>query len=599
MKRNGSAKRPNGTWSDKESDARFSAMRFVGSLLCAMVVLAFSAGITQAGVQYVDSPPLAEVVKARVGDVNQKAQTVVPLITWGGDIATILANGNSEITGKQSILGKNGLNLKLVRMDDFKKQVEWFMSGEMPYLRGTMGMINMAMEILSKDSRTKPVVIYQMTWSAGGDCLVVKEGIRTVKDLKGKTIALQAYGPHVDYLGTLLKDAGLTMTDVKIRWTKDLTGTENSPAEALHENGVDAAFVIIPDGLMLTSKGTVGTGAEGSVKGAKILVSTRTANRIIADVYAVRADYLKSRGKEVRDFVHGLLLAEQELKDLFKEKKSRMSQFKALVTASAKILLDSEKAVADAEALYGDCEYVGLRGNVKFFTDDKWPRNFSSITSQIQSTLVTVGLLSRKIPLEAARWDYNELKSGLTGVADVEAPRFKAEEVAKVVERKRAMGMLEEGELFSFEIFFKPNQNDFPAELYAEEFKKVVELASTYGGAVITVEGHSDPLGYLRKKKQGASDVVLKRIRQAAKNLSFTRADRVRDSVMSFAKENGVSLDRSQFSVVGHGFMKPKSGMCGTDPCPPETKEQWQSNMRVAFRIIQVEAEEAVFRPLD
>lgn len=574
-------------------------MRTVGLLLWAVTVLAFSVGVTQAGVQYVDSPPLAEVVKAQVGDVKQNAQTVVPLITWGGDIATILANGNTEITGKQSILGKKGLNLKLVRMDDFKKQVEWFMSGKMPYLRGTMGMINMAAEILSKDSRTKPVVIYQMTWSAGGDCLVVKEGIRTVKDLRGKTIALQAYGPHVDYLGTMLKDAGLGMKDVKIRWTKDLTGTENSPAEAFLEKGVDAAFVIIPDGLMLTSKGTVGTGAEGSVRGAKILVSTRTANRIIADVYAVRADYLKSRREEVRNLVHGLLLAEQELQKLFKEKKGRMGQFKTLVTASARILLDSEKAVADAEALYGDCEYVGLRGNVKFFIDDKWPRNFANVTSQIQSSFVTVGLLGRKIPLEAARWDYDQLKSGLTGVADVEAPRFKAEEVAKVVERKRAMGMLEEGELFSFEIFFKPNQNDFPAELYADEFKKVVELASTYGGAVITVEGHSDPLGYLRKKKKGASDVVLKRIRQAAKNLSLTRADSVRDSVMSFAEQAGVSLDRSQFTVVGHGFLQPRSGMCGSDPCPPKTKEEWRANMRVAFRIIQVEAEEEVFRPLD
>ena len=84
-------------------------MRTVGLLLWAIAVLALSVGMTQAGVQYVDSPPLAEVVKAQVRDVKQQAQTVVPLITWGGDIATILANGNSEITKKQSIFGKSGL----------------------------------------------------------------------------------------------------------------------------------------------------------------------------------------------------------------------------------------------------------------------------------------------------------------------------------------------------------------------------------------------------------------------------------------------------------------------------------------------------------
>lgn len=574
-------------------------MRINGLLLPAIVIVAISAGTANAGVPYVDSPPLAQVIKTQAAEVKRTTPTVVPLITWGGDIATILANGNSDVTIKESIFGKKGLNLKLVRMDDFKKQVERFISGEMPYLRGTMGMINMAAGILSKDPRTKPIVIYQMTWSAGGDCLVVKEGVRTVKDLKGKTIVLQAYGPHVDYLGTVLKDAGLSMSDVTIRWTKDLTGSENTPAEAFHEKDVDAAFVIIPDGLMLTSKGKVGTGAEGSVKGARILMSTRTANRIIADVYAVRADYFKSNQEEVGNFVHALLLAEQELKEQFKEKKSRMTQFKAVVTASARILLDSEKAVGDAEALYGDCEYVSLRGNVKFFGDDKWPRNFANMTDQIQSAFVTIGLLTRKVPLEQARWNYDQLKSGLTGVADIEAPRFKAEEVAKVVEKKRAMGVLGEGELFSFEIFFRPNQNDFPAEMYADEFKRVAELASTYGGAVIIVEGHSDPLGYLRKKKQGASDVVLKRIRQAAKNLSLTRADSVRDSVIDYAGKNGVSLDPSQFTVLGHGFLKAKTGMCGNDPCPPKTQEEWRANMRVAFRIIQVEAEEAVFRPLD
>jgi outer membrane protein OmpA-like peptidoglycan-associated protein len=185
------------------------------------------------------------------------------------------------------------------------------------------------------------------------------------------------------------------------------------------------------------------------------------------------------------------------------------------------------------------------------------------------------------------------------GVAGVEAPRFKAEEVAKVIEKKRAAGALGEGELFSFEILFKPNQNTFSPDMYADEFERVVDLASTYGGAIIIVEGHSDPMGYLRKQKQGGQEIMLKRIKQAAKNLSLTRAATVRDNIMAHAKSKGVSLDPTQFTVVGHGIMQPKTGICGDAPCPPKTKEEWQSNMRVAFRIIQVEAEESVFKPLE
>ncbi len=574
-------------------------MKRISEFLWVPVLLVFICGSAQAGPQEVKFAPLAEVIKVGVGEVQRSEETLVPMITWGGDIATILANGNSLTTAPNSIFAKAKLKIKLTRMDDFKKQVELFIQGKTPYLRGTMGMINMAAGVLDQDPRTKPVVIYQMTWSAGGDCLVVKEGIRTVKDLKGKTVALQAYGPHVDYLGTVLKDAGLSIKDVNIMWTEDLTGTEKSPAEAFTRKEVDAAFVIIPDGLMLTSKGTTGTGAEGSVKGAKILMSTKTANRIIADVYAVRSDYFQANRDKVRTFVHSLLSAEQQLKELFKDRKNRVQEFKKMISASAKILLDSEQATGDAEALYGDCEYVGFAGNVKFFGDPNWPRNMANLTRSIQSTLVSLGLLRKSVQLSQAKWNYDRLREGLVGVAGVESPRFKAEEVAKVIEKKRATGALGEGELFSFEILFKPNQNTFSPDMYADEFERVVDLASTYGGAIIIVEGHSDPMGYLRKKKQGGQEIMLKRIKQAAKNLSLTRATTVRDNIMAHAKSKGVSLDPTQFTVVGHGIMQPKTGICGDDPCPPKTKEEWQSNMRVAFRIIQVEAEESVFKPLE
>ncbi len=549
-------------------------------------------------VSYITAPPLADVVKQPVGNIRSSAKTVLPLITWGGDIATIYANGNSVSTSRGSIFDKEGLQFKLVRMDDFKSQVESYIKGETPYLRGTLGMISMASEVLNKDPRTKPIIIYQHTWSNGGDCLVVKSGINKAADLRGKTIALQAYGPHVDYLATLLRDGGLKMSDVRIKWVKDLTGTEQSPAETLYDKSVDAAMMIIPDGLMLTSNGTVGTGSEGSVKGAKIMLSTKSANRVIADVYAVRSDYMKSHRKTVQKLVHGLLLGEQDIKRLFKNKKQQIADYQTTIKAAAKLLLDSESATGDAEALYVDCEYVGFPGNVKFFGDLKWPRNFMRMSDEVQSAYVIGGLLSRQTPLSHAEWKYGELSSGLQGIDAVDTQRFNVEAVAQVVARKQAMGTLEEGELFSFEVFFQPNQNTFSTDMYADAFIKVVELSSTYGGAVITVEGHSDPLGYLRKKKSKASEIVLRRVQQAAKNLSLTRAVAVRDSIMDFASTNSINLDKSQFSVVGHGITQPRTGICGADPCPPKSKEEWLSNMRVIFRIIQIEAEESAFRPL-
>jgi ABC-type nitrate/sulfonate/bicarbonate transport system substrate-binding protein/outer membrane protein OmpA-like peptidoglycan-associated protein len=549
-------------------------------------------------VQYVDAPPLAKTITAPVADVKVVDAVRVPLITWGGDEATILANGNAAKTTAASIFAKKGLKLNLVREDDFKKQVEAYLRGETPYLRGTLGMVNMAAEVLARDPRTAPIIIYQLTWSNGGDCLVVKPGIKTAKDLKGKTVALQAYGPHVDYLAKVLADAGLSMSDVSIKWVKDLTGTQETPAEAFRDADVDAAMMIIPDGQALTSGGKVGTGAEGSVKDAEIMLSSKTANRVIADVYAVRSDYFKAHRSEVEKFVNGLMQGEEQLSTLFKDKASRMKDYTETLKASAQLLFDSPAATADVESLHEDCEFVGFAGNVKFFTDANYPRNFTNLKEQIQSSLVKISLLGKKTPLATAGFDYGTLKEGLTNVAGVAVPKFDTAQVAGVIQRKQQQDTLNQGELFSFEVFFQPNQNQFSADLYADAFSKVIELASTYGGAVITIEGHSDPMGYLKAKKQNATEMVLGQIKQSAKNLSLSRANAVRTGITEFAASKGVVLDESQFAVVGHGIAKPKSGICGSDPCPPKTEQEWRDNMRVEFRIIQLEAESSVFKPL-
>jgi len=566
--------------------------------LLAIVSSAGLVGGPSLAVQYVNPVPLGKSVTTPVGPVA--AGTVqVPVITWGGDIATVLANGASATTKPGSVFAKQGLQVRLVREDVFSKQVDAYLSGRSPYLRGTLGMINMAAETASRDPRTKPIVIYQMTWSAGGDALVVGPGINSVKDLRGKSIAVQAFGPHVDYVSKILADAGLTPRDVTLKWVADLTGTANSPAAAMRAKSVDAAMVIIPDAMALTSNGSVGTGAEESVKGARVLLSTKTANRIIADVYAVRSDYLASNRDDVERFVRGLIRGEEALRTLVGNKGTRSAEYKAAMSGAAQLLMDSAQAIADVEGMYADAQFVQTAGNVAFFTDPRNPRRMEQLNNEIQPAFIGLGLLAARVPLEAAKWDYARL--GLDGApppAAAAVPQFDAGQVAGIIAKRQSQGKMAEGELFSFEVQFKPNQDRFAPELYAESFKRVVNLAATYGGALITVEGHSDPLGYLRAKEQGATPVVLARTQQSAKNLSVSRAISVRDSVIGYAKSQGISLDPSQFAAVGHGIEQPKTGVCGANPCAPKSEQEWLSNMRVEFRVVQIEAEASAFKPL-
>lgn len=548
-------------------------------------------------VDYVEQRPMDQVVKVSVQEVHGNTLHV---ITWAGDIQAILANGNNESTQPGSIFAEQGLNFKIKREDYFPNQVEAYMRGDTPYLRGTVDQIITASAIINKDPRTKPHFIYQETWSAGGDALVVRGDIKTAADFKGKTIAMQANAPQFGYILTVLSNASVSVSDVKFKFTKDLTGTDQTPAEAMRTDpSIDIAVVITPDALALTSNGSVGTGAEESAQGARIFMTTKSANRIISDVYVVRADYLKTNGSEVKKFVHGLLKASEAVQNLMKNPSNDQDLYDKTVAASANILLDDANAKEDLLGLYGDCEYVGFQGNVLFFSNPTYPRRMEALLEEMQGPFARLGLI--KDPVEALTGDFNyeDLREGLINPESEQGPKFNQAEIAKVIGRRAEQGTLSEGELMpAFEINFGPNQSSFNSEVYKEQFDRVVKLASTYGGAVITVEGHSDPLAYVDKKKAGESEMVLNRMRQAGKNLSLNRAISVQDSIVAYAKGQGVTLSPEQFTTIGHGYSQPKTGLIGNTPIRPANKQEWLSNMRVVFRIVNVEAEASVFNPL-
>ena len=569
--------------------------RLLGTAVLSAGLIAVAGGVR--AVDYVQAPALATVVKTGVAACTGKEALQLPIITWGGDIATVFANGNQAETARGSLFEKAGLRVRLAREDVLAKQLESYLACRTPFLRGTLGMLGQVAEVTERDPRTSMVLIYQLTWSAGGDALVVKGNVNQPSDLRGKTIALQAYGPHIDYLARVLRDAGLSLKDVKLRWVKDLTGTNQSPRAALREPGIDAAMLIIPDALALTSGGKVGTGAEESVRGAKVLLSTKTANRVIADFYAVRADYLAANRAAVEKLVQAMLAANEQLAALFKKKGSNDPGYRAMIQGAARLLLDSPDAVPDTEAMYGDATFAGLAGNIAVYNDARNPRSLAILGKEVDEALIGAGLRTKPLPYAHAKWNFDALKGGLSSVAAAESPRFNAPAVAQVATRRTQKGGVAEGQLFTFEVQFKPNQDAFTAAQYEKDFDRAVNLAATYGGAVITIEGHADPLAFLQRKKAGETEVVLGRIRQAAKNLSFTRANGVRDGLIKYGKDRGVVLDASQFVVVGHGIEKPKNGLCAGDPCAPKNEPEWLANMRVEFRIIQVEAEASVFRP--
>ena len=548
---------------------------------------------TTAAQEYMSPKPMSQVVRVQVKPVTSKTLKV-PLITWGGDVATIL-------TDMDGFFQQAGLRVTLFREDNFAKQVEMCLSGETPFLRGTMGMISAAADAF-KTHNVELIVVYQLTWSVGGDAMAVRSG-KTLRNIN--TAALQLYGPHMDYAANLFKSAG-RLDKVNFKWLQELTlptyetqGKIVDPVSAFQtDSSLDAVMCIIPDALMLTSGGTTGTGAEGSVKGATILLSTKTASRIIADVYAVRKDYFDSQRNSVEEFVHALMKGEEALRDLRSNKTTQQAKYRQLLAKSADLLLGAPQATADVEALLGDCEFVGHSGNISFFTGEGTTRNLKNLTSEIQRSFAEMGLVTGTISLASAGWDYSALASGLKYAAKAPATpkkRFDVKKVAATVEKRISVEPTtweEEGTLFVVEVNFEPNQSDFPASQYAGDFQKALEIAQTYSGALIVIEGHSDPLGILKARRQGEREQVIAQMEQNAKNLSLERSEKVRKSFLDFCKGKGLIIDDTQFVAIGLGIASPKFS-------PPRTRDEWAANRRVVFRIKQVEAELDEFSPLD
>ena len=572
-----------------------SKRRFYGAVTVGVLVfLCFSFVLFLEGSQELLKPrPLTEVIAARSGSIGTSGTIQLPVITWGGDVATIYASDSG-------LFKEEGLDVTLFLENNFPKQVEACLQGRTPYLRGTMGMINAAAEVFKKQG-LELVVVCQLTWSTGGDALVTRDNVKNPKDLSGKTVALQLYGPHMDYLANILRSAGVAVKSVDFKWFKELTlptydpgGKIVDPVSAfLEDRGIDGVMCIIPDAMNLTSGGKEGTGSAGSVKGARIMLSTKTASRVIADVYAVRSDYYNKAQSKVQAFVKALMKGQDKLQELLAKRKENQSVYNKLMSHSADLLLGAPQATPDVEALLGDCEFVGYDGNVGFFTGRGTTRTLKNLTSEIQNSFIGMGLMSVPVTIKQPDWDYNALAKGLTLTSTTQTQpqqRFDTKKIEKKISVESTT-WAEEGTLFQIEIGFEPNQDDFPEAQYATDFQKALEISQTYGGSLIIIEGHSDPLGILKAKEARKPAVEIDQMEQQAKNLSLSRSRAVRESFLNYCKRKGFKIDESQFVAVGVGIDNPKYN-------PPRTKEEWNANRRVVFRIKQVEAELSEFTPL-
>ncbi len=450
----------------------------------------------------------------------------------------------------------------LVLIDDPVNMQDAFSNGQVHIGWSTLDMLPLFMQRIVDssgkpiDSRVMPRIYQQVDWSCGGDGIVVRENIRTVSDLRGKTIALAQSSPSHYFALNMLVAGGVQPSEVKTLFTP----TAFEAAAAFNTNKeLSGAVSWAPDIYNLEK-----------VKGNRLLVTTATANKLIADVWFSRADFAKDHPDIIEGLVRGIFDAMVELKkDDAKQK-------------TAKLMGDGYGLPAsEAAAMFADAHSTNWAENYQFFMNENNPANFERIWNQAYYLYRRVGKIKhRKVPFDQVM-DFSIIKKlGQEEKYTSQKDEYSVQFVPKSIPEIRA-----EDEILTntVVIHFYPNSHDLYKKVTQRDGDKEVErlydpnaelvldeiakLAGQFGAARIIIEGHTDS-----SMKDRAPESLVK-------ELSDLRAKAVKEALVNKYK----TLDPNQFNVEGMGWAR---------PADPDRPNDHAKNRRVEIKIYPAEAGE-------
>jgi ABC-type nitrate/sulfonate/bicarbonate transport system substrate-binding protein/outer membrane protein OmpA-like peptidoglycan-associated protein len=451
---------------------------------------------------------------------------------------------------------KYGFYVKLSIVDDPVKARDLFASGHSHILWGTLDMIALFAPELAKDSRTVPVVPQQVDWSGGGDGIVARGEIRNINDFRMKSghrkkVVLAQNSPSHYLIMSLLLDAGIDPAEVDFRWTGD------APSAAkifVQDKSFDAFVGWSPDIYTVSDQ----------VQGTRLVVTTESANHLIADVWAVRNDFYQDHGDIVANLVRGIF----EGVDMVR--KDIPGTARLMSAAFGVPAEDCSKMIGkDGGITSGDAHLTNYRENANFFLDPLNPSNFEVVWNRSSTIYKSLGAID--VPLPAAKVKAAGLLAKMSQeykeVRDLSQPTFKPGALFKSAEADSSE-ILTKSVIISFE----PNRAVLNAE-YDPKIPSVMEeigkMAGSFGNAYIVIEGNTDA----SRKGVVPADLV--------RQLSYDRADAVRKRILDQYK-----FDPNKFKVIGNGWDNPVPGM--TDSSNPEHNKK---NRRVEVKVFPLEKE--------
>ncbi|MFK7908911.1 MAG: phosphate ABC transporter substrate-binding/OmpA family protein [Chitinophagales bacterium] len=454
----------------------------------------------------------------------------VQAFTWGGYAGGQYFNEGFKHSAKSRFTKDYGLDVDFMLIDDFDASRSAWKADEVHLLGTTADALTTEMEGLKEYD---PQILFQVDWSRGGDAIVARRGIKSINDLRGKTVAVTPSTPSQTFLIWMLEAAGMTLDDIKV---KEVPSAIDA-ATAFKSERLDAAVVWSPDDEIIVR----------DVPGSTVLQSTRDASHIVADVYIAKKSWVDANRDKVNKLYEGFMIGAAEINASEEAKKK-----------AAKIMADGT-GISEQDALGGinNVRLTTHGDNLNFFGRNP---KYKGVTGE---TLYTkMGQTYEKLGFAKKGW-----------------PNWRTISYPGAISSAKLSGdihLSEEGKVFKAPtakqktapaIASKPISISFPtgkSEL-GENAKTIIDLqfgdvAKAFSNARIRVEGNTDNVGSTTMNKK----LSLKRAQSVAKYL-----------------ETAYDMDVNRFIIVGNGPDRPVKG------CEKNDTEACRSkNRRTEFQLV-------------
>jgi NitT/TauT family transport system substrate-binding protein len=437
----------------------------------------------------------------------------VGVVTWPGYAGGIVANNGFKPNRNCIYWNKHNLEVEFLLMEDVDVRAKAFASGGPDGVDIVWSTVDFWANELPGFLKNgiKAKAIMQVDWSRGGDAIVVDNSIRRVEDLKRKRVALADFTPSHWLLENALHNSSLEESEQE--WImKNRVGKLASPdARADFVAGkVDAAVVWEPDVAEALQKR----------KNSSVLLSSKTAANLIADLMVAREDFIKEHPEAIKAFIQGWLDGTEEA-----NRKGDLV---------VRLLMDNEPLYKDlGEQVTRDglstVKWADLTENTTMFAlDGKGEPLFDRIFKDASDSWVRRGYISQPVTPEQAKDDSFLRQIYAANPVGASKPI----EIPQAGEEKKTATAINTKPV---NIFFGTGSAALDPN-GQQLLDQVALLAQTYSNAYIRIEGNTDNVGS----------------RDSNKILSERRAQSAVDFLVS---KYGFSKNR--FIALGNGPDKP------------------------------------------